>query len=87
MPKAIATAQETRAVTKRAVGLEQETQQLRETLMKAANLIECWKSERIKMAEENARLKQETEYMKGIFVELSQETREYGSKTRQRNCI
>ena len=76
------TAQEARAATERAAGLEQETQQLRETLMKAANLIECWKSERTKMAEENARLKQETEYLKGIFAGLSQETRGYGSNTR-----
>jgi hypothetical protein len=51
-------------------------------LKKAANLIECWKSERSTMAEENARLKQETEYLKGLFVELSQETREYIAKTR-----
>ena len=75
-------ARESRAAMERANGLEQETVLLRETLKKAANLIECWKGERTQMAEENARLKQETEYLKGLFIELSQETREYIAKTR-----
>jgi DivIVA domain-containing protein len=68
------------AAKERAAGLEQETLQLRETLKKAANLIECWKSERTKMAEENTRLRQETEYLKDRFIELSQETQEYMAK-------
>ncbi len=47
--------------------MEQELQQWRTTLSRAANLIETWKDERVQLVEENMRLRQEMEYLRGLF--------------------
>jgi DivIVA domain-containing protein len=53
-----------RVAAERTQTLEQEVQQLRGTLTQAANVIESWKSERIRLQEENARLRAEIESMR-----------------------
>lgn len=55
-----------RVASERAQTLEAETQQLRGTLSQAASLIETWKTERAQLIDENARLRQEVEYLRGL---------------------
>ena len=56
-----------RVASERAQSLEAETQQLRGTLSQAASLIESWKTERAQLIDENARLRQELEYLRGLI--------------------
>lgn len=56
-----------RTAEEKALMLEQETQRYRATMVKAASLIEKWKDDRVNLAEENARLKQETEYLRSLL--------------------
>ena len=53
-----------RVAAERTQALEQEVQQLRGTLSQAANVLEAWKSERVQLQEENARLRAEVESMR-----------------------
>ncbi|MEN6564563.1 MAG: hypothetical protein ABFD11_13660 [Christensenella sp.] len=62
-----AAAAATRVATERARVLETEVQQLRGTLSQAANLIESWKAERVRLTDENTRLQQELENMRGLI--------------------
>jgi len=62
-----------RVVSERAQTLEAETQQLRGTLSQAARLIETWKTERAQLIDENARLRQEVEYLRGLVKNVPPE--------------
>ena len=62
-----------RAAEASAINLEQETQRYKTMMVKAANLIEKWKDDRTNLAEENARLKQETEYLRGLIQTVLQQ--------------
>lgn len=66
-----------RVTAERGQALEQEVQQLRGTLSQAANVIEAWKSERVQLQEENARLRTEIESMRihGVSTTQSYEPR------------
>ena len=67
LEKLRAAAATARVASERAQALEAETQQLRGTLSQAASLIESWKTERAQLIDENARLRQELEYLHGLF--------------------
>ena len=62
-----------RVVSERAQMLEAETQQLRGTLSQAASLIESWKTERAQLIDENTRLRQEVEYLRGLVKSVPPE--------------
>lgn len=62
-----------RAAEASATNLEQETQRYKTMMVKAANLIEKWKDDRTNLAEENARLRHETEYMRGLIQTVLQQ--------------
>jgi chromosome segregation ATPase len=62
-------------VSERAMGLEQEVRQLRDTLAQASNLMEAWKNERARLLEENAGMRQELDALRAMIQNSRQDQR------------
>ncbi len=69
------TAATARVAAQRAQGLEEEVRQLRSTLTQASSLIEEWKTERVRLIDENDGMRQELEALRLMMQNKQQEQR------------